>query len=287
MLMHKDYEFLIVGGDLRQLYMEKYLKGIGCRVRSVYLTPSDENTQENLNALVLRSEYIILPLPVSRDRENINTVLSEQTLSADAFTNAIQRDSVIFAGMIDDSFKTRLEMKGASVHDYFKREELAYSNAVPTAEGIVAVIKDNTPYTVHSSSAVITGYGKCASAAAKLLKAMNCRVTVAVRSPAQLAKAKADGMRVCFLKDLPEHAASFDIIINTVPAPVIGRDVLNRVKKDALLIEIASAPFGIDFDCAREMDIKVVKASSLPGKTAPASAGKAIADTVIQMIKEG
>ena len=285
--MRKDYEFLIVGGDLRQLYMERYLKDLGYRVRSVYLTPSDENTQENLNGLILKSDFIILPLPVSRDKANINTTLSEKTLSAEAFTQAVRRGNIIFAGMIDDKFRTELEMKGAVVHDYFKREELSFSNAVPTAEGVVAVIKDNFPFTIHSSSAAVTGYGKCASAAAALLKAMNCRVTVAARNPAQLARARADGHRVCFLKDLPEHADSFDIIINTVPAPVIGRNVLNRVKKDVLLIEIASAPFGIDFDCAREMDLKVVKASSLPGKTAPATAGKVIADTVIQMIKEG
>ena len=116
---------------------------------------------------------------------------------------------------------------------------------------------------------------------------MNCSVTVAVRSPAQCAKAKADGHRVCFLKDLSSHADEFDIIINTVPAPVIGRDVLNRVKRETLIIEVASAPFGVDFESAREMDIKVIKASSLPGKTAPASAGKIIADAIIQMIKEG
>lgn len=287
MYMNKDTEFLIAGGDLRQIYMEKYLKSLGYRVHSVFLTPSDGNTKENLKKLIRKSEYIILPLPVSRDRQSINTSMSEKELTFSAFTDCVENGDIIFAGMIDDKFRTALEMKGAGVHDYFEREDLAFANAVPTAEGVVSVIKDNVPFTIHSSRAAVTGYGKCSEAVSNLLKAMNCSVTVSVRSPAQYAKAKADGHRVCFLKDLNKHADKFDIIINTVPAPVIGRDVLNRVRRDALIIEVASAPFGVDFESAREMDIKVIKASSLPGKTAPATAGKIIADAIIQMIKEG
>lgn len=285
--MNKDNEFLIAGGDLRQIYMEKYLKGLGFRVRSVFLVPGEDNTKENLKALIKKSKYIILPLPVSRDRRSINTSMSEKELTFSDFADCAGDGDIIFAGMADGKFTTALEMKGAIVHDYFKCENLAYANAVPTAEGIVSVIKDNVPFTIHSSRAAVTGYGKCGEAAAGLLKAMNCSVTVSVRSSAQLAKAAADGHRTCFLKDLHKYAGGFDFIVNTVPAPVIGRDILNRIKPGCLIIETASAPFGVDFESAREMDIKVIKASSLPGRTAPASAGKIIADTVIQMIKEG
>ncbi len=285
--MNKDYEFLIAGGDLRQLYMEKYLKNLGYRVCSVFLTPGDGNTNENLKNLIRKSKYIILPLPVSRDRQSINTSMSEKKLTFAAFADCIENGDTVFAGMADDKFRTALEMKGAVVHDYFKREDLAFANAVPTAEGVVSVIKDNVPFTIHSSRTAVTGYGRCGAATANLLKAMNSRVTVSVRSSAQYAKAKADGHKVCFLKDLANHAGEFDIIINTVPAPVIGRDILNRVRRGTLIIETASAPFGVDFESAREMDIKVIKASSLPGKTAPAAAGKIIADVIIQMIREG
>ena len=54
MYMNKDYEFLIAGGDLRQIYMEKYLKGLGYRVRTVFLTPCEANTKENLKNIIYK-----------------------------------------------------------------------------------------------------------------------------------------------------------------------------------------------------------------------------------------
>ena len=48
-----------------------------------------------------------------------------------------------------------------------------------------------------------------------------------------------------------------------------------------MIIEIASAPFGTDFDCASEYGINTIKAGSLPGRISPETAGKIISDTVL------
>ena len=53
------------------------------------------------------------------------------------------------------------------------------------------------------------------------------------------------------------------------------------LKKDCVIIEIASAPFGIDFDCATELGINAIKAGSLPGRISPETAGEIICDTVL------
>ena len=76
------------------------------------------------------------------------------------------------------------------------------------------------------------------------------------------------------------------MIVNTVPAPVIGEDAVANARRDCLFIETASAPYGIDFDACKHHGRELIKAFSQPGKTAPRTAGQMIADTVFGMMKE-
>ena len=64
------------------------------------------------------------------------------------------------------------------------------------------------------------------------------------------------------------------------------RDVLKRIKKDTLIIDLASRPGGVDFSAAKELGLRVIWALSLPGKIAPVTSGAIIKDTVMNIIKE-
>ncbi|MFR9113071.1 MAG: hypothetical protein ACLVJ7_15205 [Acutalibacteraceae bacterium] len=44
---------------------------------------------------------------------------------------------------------------------------------------------------------------------------------------------------------------------------------------------------GIDLEAAQARGLKVIKASSLPGKVAPKTAGRIISDTIRNVIREG
>lgn len=48
----------------------------------------------------------------------------------------------------------------------------------------------------------------------------------------------------------------FDIIINTVPVLILNKKRLELLNKNTLLIDVASAPGGIDFEVARQLNIK-------------------------------
>jgi dipicolinate synthase subunit A len=61
---------------------------------------------------------------------------------------------------------------------------------------------------------------------------------------------------------------------------------LAAFRSDCLLIEIASAPFGIAADDAKMLGLPYIYAPALPGKTAPKTAGEIIADTVDSILKE-
>ena len=67
---------------------------------------------------------------------------------------------------------------------------------------------------------------------------------------------------------------------------VFDRDTLSSAARNALVIDLASAPGGVDFDEAGRMGIKAIHALSLPGKTSPVTAGEIIKKTIYNMVRE-
>ena len=98
------------------------------------------------------------------------------------------------------------------------------------------------------------------------------------RKYADLAMIEGHGYEPLPLDNLKDHIHEFDIIFNTIPSLIF--------KKDALIIDLASKPGGIDFDAAKAYGLKVIWALSLPGKIAPVSSGAIIKDTIMNIIKE-
>ena len=56
--------------------------------------------------------------------------------------------------------------------------------------------------------------------------------------------------------------------------------MLSRLTKGKIIIELASAPGGVDRECAAHYGIKVIHAPSLPGKYAPKTAAEIIARAI-------
>ena len=54
----------------------------------------------------------------------------------------------------------------------------------------------------------------------------------------------------------------------------------------SLIIDLASAPGGIDREISEKLGIKTVQALSLPGKVAPKTAGEIIKTTIYNMMEE-
>lgn len=78
------------------------------------------------------------------------------------------------------------------------------------------------------------------------------------------------------------HFADYDYIFNTVPAQVVDRGVLEACKKDAAVIDIASAPGGVDFEAAKALGIAAKLCLGLPGKYAPKTAGEILAEEIMR-----
>ena len=72
------------------------------------------------------------------------------------------------------------------------------------------------------------------------------------------------------------NLAEYDIIINTVPHLILNSEKMEYVRKDCLLIDLASNPGGIDKRAAKERELKLIWALALPGKVAPVTSAEHI-----------
>lgn len=108
----------------------------------------------------------------------------------------------------------------------------------------------------------------------------------AARSPEQRANARCAGCRAAPLTALPTLLPGFDAVINTVPAPVLPRALLQQLPGGALIIDLASLPGGTDFAAAEELGLHAEHALALPGRCAPQTAGALIAQTVLAILEE-
>ena len=272
--MKNKPDFMIIGGDCRFSYIKTILEKKGYSAKRIY--PGEYRADDFDN-----TDIFILPVPVSRDNININTPLAGENFYFGDFVRLLPEKCIVTGGLFKEEHLQKLKNKNAVVYDYYKNDTLARKNAIPTAEGVIGILINALPVTVDGLKCAVTGYGKCASVISRKLKALGADVTAVARSDKNLSDAEHDGMNTCRLSDFPAVCHGFDTIINTVPSRIIDRNILSKIKKDCVIIEIASAPFGIDFDCATELGINAIKAGSLPGRISPETAGEIICDTVL------
>ena len=133
---------------------------------------------------------------------------------------------------------------------------------------------------------MVLGLGKVGSALAQRLKALGAEVAVCVRKSRDIALAESYGYRAITFDRLAAEAGHFTVIYNTVPELVVDKNVLKSVTSDALVVDLASAPGGVEFDFAKECGIKTVQALSLPGKVAPETSAETMAKVIFNILKE-
>lgn len=157
---------------------------------------------------------------------------------------------------------------------------LTPDTAIPTAEGAVQIAMEELATTIFGLNILVIGYGRISKVLSRLLKSMGANVTVSARKFSDLAWIEANGYQPAHTNDLSGAIEKSQLIINTVPASILNEDLLSKVQKGCLLIDLASKPGGIDFSTANRLGLKTIWALSLPGKVAPITAGKIIFDTM-------
>jgi dipicolinate synthase subunit A len=170
------------------------------------------------------------------------------------------------------------------VIQYAEDDTIAILNSIPTAEGAVQIALEQLPITIHGTRVLVAGFGRVGTTVARTFQGMGAQVTVAARRLELLARAKEIGYATVIWQQMETVLSTMQIIINTVPAVVFDETLLKVTAPEALIIDLASAPGGVDFDSAKTLGRKAIFAPGLPGKVAPQTAGKILALAIPELI---
>ena len=276
----KTRKTVIVGGDKRQKYLKEYLVEKGFTVDSYGLFDWDDDT-DKLKGMIEEDSIIVLPLPATRNDKTIFMPFSKREIDIDRLFSFIGSKNLVFGGIIKGELLSRLRESEIPFYDYYDQTFIE-KNAVLTAFGALKIILEHIDFALPMGKYAVTGFGRVAKETVAVLKSLSCDVTVFARNPSQREDAIIKGCKAEPLTSFSRLSGDFDIVINTVPTHIIHEESIMNMKKGSKIIELASAPFGLDFDIARKHGIDVVKAMGLPGKYTPKTAGEIIGKTISQ-----
>ena len=281
----------VVGGDARQIALANMLAAEGS---TVYCSGFEHSAQQLVGiastdplTAALMADIVILPMPPTRDGQTLSAPLSSYRIELDGEFCEALTGKAVFAGMADKLRAVSPAFSRLNIYDYSASEAFLLRNAQATAEGAIAEIIANYSRTVCGSAFLITGCGRITGFLAPMLRALGGRVSVAARRPSDRAKTASLGMEALTFGRAARKAKEYDVIINTVPARVLDSRFIDSVSPDVMLMELASAPGGIDTAACEKRNIRVLRAPGLPGKYSPLTAAEIIKETVMSILEEG
>lgn len=282
----------VIGGDLRIVKLVEMLVNDGYTVYTYALEEAEslnqyDNVKECLNIIeaISSSDTIIGPIPLSSNKVDINTPFSKENISIEELFSKLDGKKFI-AGSIGEDIEKLTKDRNIDLIDLMAREELTVLNTISTAEGAIQIAMQETLSTIHGSNVLVMGFGRIGKVLAKMLNGIGARVSCEARKESDIAWIKAYGYNPVHLNVLEETISDYDIIINTIPHIILDENNLDKVKRDCLIIDLASNPGGVDREAAKRKGIKTIWALSLPGKVAPLTSAEFIKDTIYNIFKE-
>lgn len=283
-----EKKFAIIGGDLRMVYLADML----AKEHNV-LTYGQELAElkteamkiDNLKNAIELSDIIIGPVPFSKDGESVYAEFCREKILIDEVIGWC-KEKILIAGAMSEKVCNVATENGVKTVDLMKNENLTVLNTIATAEGTIEIAINKTKRVIQGSNVLVLGYGRVAKVVAQKFAAIGAKVTCAARRPEVFAWIEVDGYESLNINELGESLRKYDIIINTPPALILTRDRLLKLKKDCLVIDLASNPGGVDREAAEELGVNYEWALGLPGKIAPITAAEHIKKTLDDLLKE-
>lgn len=263
----EDVKMCVLGTDERSKYIRKmYIKELGIL-----------NSFDN-------ADIIIGPTPFSKDDVKVN---GESLECNELINHMAGSNKILYAGAISKNMKVKLKKKNIKFYDILEEEGVAILNAIPTSEGAIDIAMNMTDFTIHGSNVLVLGYGNIGKILSKMLYGIGANVYCEARNKKDLAFIKAMGYNSISLDKLDSYLGDMDIIFNTIPAMILDEKRLKCLKKESVIIDLASSPGGVDFSKAKELKINTTWALALPTKVAPHTAAVYLKNVIDELIKRG
>lgn len=273
--------FGVIGGDRRQAELARLLEHDGHPVLPYGLEAwhADGVSLERAAS----AEVIVLPLPLCKGDGVLNC--PDAPVPTSELFRLLTPRQLVLAGQVLPPQQKEAEERGLTLVDYFQREEVTVANAAITAETALQVAMEHLDRTLLGMECLVLGFGRIGKLLAYRLQGLGARVTAAARKPKDQAWIRAYGWKALDTGGLEGNLGSFGAVFNTVPAPILGGELLSQLPAGCVCVDLASKA-GIDLRAAQSLGLDAVWARSLPGRLAPAAAATVLRDAVYYILKE-
>lgn len=285
-----SYQVTVIGGDARQIEVVRALSALYRKVgifgHPPQNLPDSVELISDLSEAVTDTEIIILPISGMNDLGLVRSYQADEFIDFGSCFQTLNPKTLLVTGQLPFKWLQTAKEMCIDVLQYANDDEIAILNSIPTAEGAVQIAMEKLPITIHGSRVVVIGFGRVGATTARMFKSLGAQVIVSARRGALLARAIELNLETVWQHNLVEVLPSADIIINTVPARVLGKNELAEVSQEALIIDLASPPGGTDFEAAERLKVNAILAPGLPGKVTPKTAGKILASAIPRLIAD-
>ena len=290
-----NYNFFIIGGDKRNLFLAKKLSKYGENVKVFgFDRINDEffannnikkitNEKELLNELEERETQAkskeierkteaeckelprekILDNNLEIDKQNKKIIIGPVPYSTDGKTlYAPFCNKKLDINLLKDkkiiAGKIPKDAADKESIDILKNEYFTIRNTVPTAEGAIAKAIELTDINIDKANIMVLGFGRVGKTLCYKLKNLGANVYAEARKERDLAWIDVFGYNAIPLEKINENICKMDIIFNTIPELILDKSKLILMNEKTLIIDLASKPGGTDFESANKMGIKAI-----------------------------
>ncbi len=185
---------------------------------------------------------------------------------------------VVVCGNLSEEYLKILEKKKIKIKNLMQDEIFTVKNANLTAEGVLAIILEKTDVSIFDSSVLILGGGRIAKSMASILKGLGVNFAIVsynpIKFPSYYLLSSKCYYRNGFLRDIDK----FNVIVNTIPARIIGDEVIEKINPKTVFIETASVKC---LDDTKKLGFEYLFSPALPQKYSAFSAGKLVYESIM------
>lgn len=282
-----NLKIALIGGSLREQIVADHLREKGFHI-ATYAMKDMKSTDAGSVADCLKNASVLI-LPVrSNDKDCLIGGSSSECPVAlnEKILSTMKDHAPIYCGIASDELRGMAKKTEHPLYEVMEYDDIAIPNAVLTAEGTLFYVMDRFSVGLRDLRVAVFGYGRVGKSCAELFSSVGAEVTVFCRRQSDWETGRENGIDMRYYGGTGVILPKADVLINTVPAVVVTEELMKQLKPKCCIIDLASYPGGVEPMPKGTYDLFSVMLPGIPGKYAPITAGRILAEYYEREIKK-
>ena len=164
--------------------------------------------------------------------------------------------------------------------DLLRDEEYQGEIARMTAEGAIFAAMAAGEGRLEGEDCLVAGWGRIGRALTAKLAGLGARVTALTRRESAFGEIQRMGAIPRRTELAAQALAGKKFLFSTAPAMIFDGRALTHARKDVRIFDLASPPYGVDFQAAETAGLWIRRERGVPGRYCPQAAARAIAQAM-------